>query len=91
MNTILSEKDPELVIVAGFASRISDAIWLMWGYPECDIYLNKLMFDSRDGNRKGFPPEVALAIMILYNRHQATFKFGLTDVWAMNETRKLKG
>lgn len=45
--------------------RIAQSILLLWGTPELSKYFNKLMFDTRDGARAGFPPEVASAIFSL--------------------------
>lgn len=92
MTPTLLKTDPELLVIEKFAARISDTIWLIWGYQECENYLFKLMFDSRDGRRQGFPADVAMAIMILHSRHQSIFEFEAVDIWASaQEFREVKG
>jgi hypothetical protein len=42
--------------------RITDQIRRYWGKDYCDEYLNSLLINDRDGDRQGFPPEIAAAI-----------------------------
>jgi hypothetical protein len=40
-------------------------VCLLWGQPECDAYINRLIMDSRDGKRQGLPWEAALELLFL--------------------------
>lgn len=66
-------KELNLETIRNFSSRISGNIEFLWGYKECGIYLNKLLSDSRDGDRQGFPLEVGYAIMNLLRQHEGEF------------------
>ena len=44
--------------------HIVDKLVLMWGYPELNHYLDKLLFADR--KRDGFPPEVMEELMLLH-------------------------
>jgi len=37
----------------------------LWGRPECEAYISRLIMDSRDGSRQGLPWEVAMELMFL--------------------------
>jgi hypothetical protein len=45
--------------------HVANKVCLLWGQPECDAYINRLIMDSRDGNRQGLPWEAALDLMFL--------------------------
>lgn len=40
-------------------------ICMLWGTHELDVYLNHLLTDTRDGQRKGFPVEVTGELLFL--------------------------
>ena len=46
-------------------THVQKKICMMWGTPELDVFLNSLMMDSRDGQRKGFPVEVTQELLFL--------------------------
>ena len=70
-----------LTIVEGRFDRIAQCIAEYWGSPAFDGYMEKLLIDER-GNRQGFPPEVAEALLRLSRLHGEKFGFGgKTDVW----------
>lgn len=53
-------------------ARIADSIQLFWGHPECDEFIQKLVFNADDESvrvRAGFKPEVLEAIMNLSSLH----------------------
>lgn len=52
--------------------RIADRIQAVWGYPECDQYLNRLIIDDR-GNRQGFPADVLTLLLRLSVMHASQF------------------
>lgn len=45
--------------------HVQQKICMLWGSPELDGYINKLLMDSRDGQRKGFPIEVTQELLFL--------------------------
>ena len=45
--------------------RVLEKITQLWGTEELEVYINELMMDSRDGQRKGFPHTVASELMYL--------------------------
>ena len=45
--------------------HLADKVCLLWGQPECDAYINRLIMDSRDGGRQGLPWEAALELLFL--------------------------
>lgn len=51
--------------------HILEKIVNSWGKPEFDAIINKLMLDTRDHMRHGFPPEVAGEILHLSRTHTA--------------------
>lgn len=64
------EKEQHLHIIKTYGFlRISNAIELMWGTPECDDYISKLIVDFERDNRVGFPQEVFSSILSLYSIH----------------------
>ena len=56
-----------------------------WGTLACRQHLMALMNDTRNGERKGFPPEHALTIFRLMMEHDADFpqfeESGSSAVW----------
>jgi hypothetical protein len=45
--------------------HLKNKICLMWGSDELDIFISRLFVDSRDGQRKGLPMEVAAELAFL--------------------------
>jgi hypothetical protein len=46
--------------------RIVNRIASLWKMPlQCEKYLDELIFDTREGKRQGFPPEVAFELAYL--------------------------
>ena len=83
----LAPKGPEyypLPIVEAKFPRIAEAVRSLWGTPQLDSYLDKLLIDER-GDRAGFPPEVVAALLALSNQHIETFGFRTTaDAWTVD-------
>lgn len=46
-------------------THVQNKICMMWATPELDGYINHLLTDSRDGQRKGFPVEVTAELLFL--------------------------
>lgn len=53
--------------------RIASQIELFWGYDGFDQVIGKLLNDTRDGVRQGFPIEIADALMKLMTLHRITY------------------
>jgi hypothetical protein len=45
--------------------HLANKVCLLWGQPECDAYINRLIMDSRDGSRQGLPWEAAMELLFL--------------------------
>jgi hypothetical protein len=45
--------------------HLKQKVCLMWGSPELDIFISRLIMDSRDGQRKGLPMEVGAELLFL--------------------------
>lgn len=45
--------------------HVQKRICLLWGTHELDAYINHLLTDTRDGQRKGFPLEVTAELLFL--------------------------
>lgn len=61
--------------------RVLEKILQLWETPALDPYFHDLMMDSRDGNRKGFPREVASEILRLSLISAKQHKQSSKDVW----------
>ena len=57
--------------------NIAENITLVWGNPECEDYLNKLMINNRS-NRQGFSLDVMSELMLLLDITEREH----TDIWA---------
>lgn len=53
--------------------HVSKSIEMFWGYPELVSYITRLLFDSRDGARKGFDYDVMVALAYLLDKHHIQF------------------
>ncbi|HKO87490.1 MAG TPA: hypothetical protein VJU83_03120 [Burkholderiales bacterium] len=73
--------DHALAIIEGRFDRIAQTLAGYWGSPAFDAYMERLLIDER-GNRQGFPPDVAEALLRLSRLHGEKFGFGAEgDVW----------
>lgn len=45
--------------------HLQKKIELMWGSPELDVFVSRLIMDSREGARQGLPLEVAAELLFL--------------------------
>ncbi len=46
-------------------NHLTEKVCQMWGRPELDLFLSRLIMDSRDGKRQGLPLEIATEILFL--------------------------
>lgn len=59
---------------------IAARIAAIWGEPECDAYLSKLLIQDRDG-RAGFSMTVFSALAGLQELHIMLYTPKMADVW----------
>jgi len=60
--------DKESLLDQNF-KHLAQKIELHWGYDEFYPFMEKLMLDTRDGQRAGFPLEVLEEITMLHEIH----------------------
>ncbi|HLU76965.1 MAG TPA: hypothetical protein VKZ48_03555 [Burkholderiales bacterium] len=53
-------------------ARIAEEILDRWGTDRLEPYIDSLLIDDR-GNRSGFPPEVAQALLMLSSEHSRRY------------------
>ena len=53
--------------------HIGDKLEMFWGHLDFVRYVDKLIYDTRDGGRKGFPAPVFMALYQLSEDHFDTF------------------
>lgn len=61
-----------------------------WGQAKFSEYVNDLLNNTRNGQRHGFPEEVALALWKLMQQHDREypeFQVRLVDIWALNDSQ----
>ena len=76
-----------LTIVEQAFQRIAEGLVGVWGTAQFDDFMQKLLIDER-GDRKGFPSEVAEALLRLSRMHAERYGFGKKDdVWVNTEAR----
>jgi len=69
-------KNRALVIIQEHHPRIASSIRTLWGYRECNQYINKLIMEGHDGKghaRVGFNQVAAQAMLALTEVHEAMF------------------
>lgn len=62
--------------------RVLEKITQLWGTEDLEVYLNELMMDSRNGQRKGFPQAVASELMYLGLLYEKNHKEASKDIWS---------
>jgi hypothetical protein len=67
--------------------HIGKNIRLLWGHPEFALYMGKLMADTRNGQRRGFPDDVHDSMLRLLEQHDRDFprapeKANPKDLWS---------
>ena len=67
------EKNDDFLLISERFPRISQNILLFAGHNDFSEYMNKLMMDSRDGGRLGFPPEIYSSLFKLSVYHDEFF------------------
>jgi hypothetical protein len=69
---VLTHDEHFMVVNAKF-KRIARRLKELWGGPEFGGFINDLIHDTRDGARQGFPPDVAMAMFKLSQKHDKAF------------------
>jgi len=46
--------------------HLKQKVCLMWGSPELDIFISRLIMDSRDGKRQGLPMQVGAELLFFF-------------------------
>lgn len=71
------------VVVQSQFPKVAESIRLLWGTPELQLYLSKLIVDDRHyetgAPRQGFPHDVMSSLLVIYNKHSAGAP--ITDIW----------
>jgi len=81
---------PHFITVNAHYPRIAAQIELFWGHEGFDVVINKMMNDTRDGQRAGFPPPVSEALIKLLAEHSQTFPHltkSESDLWSLAHQR----
>ena len=71
--------DSDFQLLADKFPTIAKALGLLRGHPEAAMYITKLLADTRDHARQGFPPEVLTALLNIQEAHQQLAKDADTD------------
>ena len=62
-------KDELLKFIASHYKKVAIIIEAYWEEPDFDVAVNRLLMDSRDGHRQGFPLDITEAIFKLVKIH----------------------
>jgi len=68
--------------------RIGRILFDLWSTEGFSPYVNRLMHDSRDGERQGFPNDVAVALFKLMQQHDEEYPqhaLSVTDIWTSTD------
>ena len=68
------EKRDPWPLIEGTFPRIAAQIGALWGQPQLDHFLARLVIDDR-GGRAGFPPDVLNAILEVARLHGERFRY----------------
>lgn len=60
----LPQPDPAASALESIA-HLKQKVCLMWGSPELDTFIGRLLMDSRDGARQGLPMQVGAELLFL--------------------------
>ena len=62
--------NPDLQLLEAEYPHIAKAIKLLWGHHQVHTYIVRLLDDSRDNQRQGFPPQVMTALLNIQELHE---------------------
>ena len=84
------ENSKEFLLVESKFPRIAANLKFLWGNPEFTSYVYRLIEDTRDGVRRGFPSDVFFAILDILDLHDKEYpqhakKF--LDIWEVNNLK----
>lgn len=60
-------------LISNAVPHVAEKLELFWGTEFFSEYVNKLMLDTRDGTRQGFPRGVGNAIAALLKMHEEQY------------------
>lgn len=70
----MSNKQELLNLISMKYPKVSGLIEAAWTESDFNELVNKLLMDSRDGKRQGFPMEITKAIFDLIKLHDEEYK-----------------
>lgn len=68
------QMDQDFQLLGEKFPAIAKTLGLLKGHPEAATYITKLLADTRDHARQGFPPEVLTALLNIQEEHQKLVK-----------------
>jgi hypothetical protein len=80
-------ENENFIVVKNRFPHIANMIELTGGTVEFNRFLDKIMSDTRDGQREGFPKDVASALLRLSIKHDVDFPNAMiqvSDIWSLN-------
>lgn len=77
----MDEVKYELELIKTEYPRIHDKIILLWGYPEFDSMMNKLLLDNRINVRQGFPVNIAKSLIKIHDTHMKLYPTKTSIEW----------
>ncbi len=79
------ELNPHYSAINQAFPHIGSKLKLYWGHQDFTRYMSELLHDTRNGQRRGFPFEVVVALTLIAEDHRQLFPHldPRTDVWSM--------
>lgn len=83
------ENNPDYRAINEAFPHIGRKLKLHWGQPDFIHYVEELLHDTRNGQRRGFPFEVVVALTSIAEEHHALFSHldPRSDIWSMAHLR----
>jgi hypothetical protein len=72
------ELNPNFIVIDRVHPHIGKSIQIFWGHEELSLFINRIVTDSRDGNRVGFSQEVSDALFKLLKHHDVLYPQHIT-------------
>jgi len=71
---VSDQLDKDFQLLSDKFPAVAKALGLLRGHPEAATYVTKLLADTRDHARQGFPAEVLTALLNIQEVHQKLVK-----------------
>lgn len=83
------DNNPHYSAISEAFPHIGHKLKLYWGHQDFVRYMQELMHDTRNGQRRGFPFEIALALTSLSDDHRQLFPnlYPSDDIWTLTHMR----